>query len=618
MVRVVKHPVIYAFLIFLIINIVIFTVKFETAYNFDNNRSNKMDSEIMMSMLKSSLKDQNISKSKITELFNHLQVDGWIVKFDENKTISYIFSNKNVKLPLNEIEINKMFFENGFYKEKFLLNNRVDILHFDEISNNLFVGYKFNASVEDNEFVVKDFMSWFFANMIITFIFSFILMLALIYKFKKDKKKRIEKQNYIESVNNENKKLSRLLNIDHITNLPNRSVLENEIKTMENPKVFVIEIDDYINTLSYYGNEIFNKVLIIFSDLLRDFSRQRNMEAYKISDSQFAVCGDSDLFFEDYECIAKDMIDSFKRRSIEVDKNDDERICVEVRCTIGFCIEKKDTLNKALVALNEASIAHNDFLCYFENINNKYKYKSKIENSSLIQNAILNNKVVPYYQPIFDKDKNIVKYETLVRIKSGNGGIILPGIFLKDSKDIKRYNEIEKILIEKSLIALKENPDVTISINLSIVDMTDGDVSIFLMDMLRKLQISDRLIFEILEDENITDSQRVDNFLDKARKMGVRIAIDDFGSGYSNFSYILKLKPDYLKIDGSIIKNIDKDEDSYTIAGAIVAFAKKLGIKTIAEFVHSKEVFDICVALGVDEFQGFYLSDPKDGFIKNI
>ncbi|MFW5619627.1 MAG: hypothetical protein ACOCMY_07155, partial [Campylobacter hyointestinalis] len=103
MVRVVKHPVIYAFLIFLIINIVIFIVKFETAYNFDNNRSNKMDSEIMMSMLKSSLKDHNISKSKITELFNQLQVDGWIVKFDENKTISYIFSNKNVKLPLNEI-----------------------------------------------------------------------------------------------------------------------------------------------------------------------------------------------------------------------------------------------------------------------------------------------------------------------------------------------------------------------------------------------------------------------------------------------------------------------------------------------------------------------------------
>ncbi|RAZ50750.1 hypothetical protein CHL9004_00335 [Campylobacter hyointestinalis subsp. lawsonii] len=616
MVRVVKHPVIYAFLIFLIINIVIFIVKFETAYNFDNNRSNKMDSEIMMSMLKSSLKDQNISKSKITELFNHLQVDGWIIKFDENKTISYIFSNKNVKLPLNEIETNKMFFENGFYKEKFLLNNRVDILHFDEISNNLFVGYKFNASVEDNEFVVKDFVSWFFANMAITFIFSFILMLALIYKFKKDKKKWIEKQNYIESVHNENKKLSRLLNSDHITNLPNRLALENEIKTMENPKIFVIEIDDYINTLSYYGNEIFNKVLIIFSDLLRDFSEQRNMKAYKISDSQFAVCGDSDLFFEDYERIAKDMIDSFKICSIEVDK--DERICVEVRCTIGFCIEKEDTLNKALIALNEASILRKNLLCYFDNINNKHKYKSKIENYSLIQNAILNNKVVSYYQPIFDKDKNIVKYETLVRIKSDNGGIILPGNFLKDSKDIKCYNEIEKILIEKSLIDLKENPDVTISINLSMADMANDDVSLFLMDMIRKLQISDRLIFEILEDENITDFQRVNSFLDKARKMGVRIAIDDFGSGYSNFSYILKLKPDYIKIDGSIIKNIDKDKDSYAMAGAIVDFAKKLGIKTIAEFVHSKEVFDICVALGVDEFQGFYLSDPKDSFIKNI
>ena len=94
--------------------------------------------------------------------------------------------------------------------------------------------------------------------------------------------------------------------------------------------------------------------------------------------------------------------------------------------------------------------------------------------------------------------------------------------------------------------------------------------------------------------------------------MGAKIAIDDFGSGYSNFSYILKLKPDYIKIDGSIIKNIDTNEDSRVITGAIIAFAKKLDITVIAEFVRSKEVYDTCVELGVDEFQGFYLGEPSD------
>jgi diguanylate cyclase/phosphodiesterase len=93
--------------------------------------------------------------------------------------------------------------------------------------------------------------------------------------------------------------------------------------------------------------------------------------------------------------------------------------------------------------------------------------------------------------------------------------------------------------------------------------------------------------------------------------MGAMIAIDDFGSGYSNFSYIIKIKPDYVKIDGSIIKDIDINKDSYAIASAIVAFAKDLGIKTIAEYVHSKEIFNVCKEIGIDEFQGFYLGLPS-------
>ena len=234
----------------------------------------------------------------------------------------------------------------------------------------------------------------------------------------------------------------------------------------------------------------------------------------------------------------------------------------------------------------------------------------------MIRNAIVNDKIVPFYQPIFNKEKQIVKHEALIRIQNSNE-IISPSVFLEVSKRIKRYTDIEKMLIEKSFKLIAGIPNAVISVNLSGRDMTDGDVSVFIIEKLNKYKVAGRVIFEILEDENVENIERIGIFIERVRRMGVKIAIDDFGSGYSNFSYILKLKPDYIKIDGSIIKNIDTSEDSRAIAGAIIAFAKKLDITVIAEFVRSKEVFNTCVELGVDEFQGFYLGEPRDSLYED-
>ena len=142
--------------------------------------------------------------------------------------------------------------------------------------------------------------------------------------------------------------------------------------------------------------------------------------------------------------------------------------------------------------------------------------------------------------------------------------------------------------------------------------MTDGDVSALLINLLNKYKIADRIVFEIVEDEDVRNVQRVSTFIERVKKMGAKIAIDDFGSGYSNFSYIQKIKPDYIKLDGSIIKDIDVNKDSFVIARAIVAFARDLGIKTIAEYVHSKEILQICKDIGVDEFQGYYIGVPSE------
>jgi EAL domain-containing protein (putative c-di-GMP-specific phosphodiesterase class I) len=100
------------------------------------------------------------------------------------------------------------------------------------------------------------------------------------------------------------------------------------------------------------------------------------------------------------------------------------------------------------------------------------------------------------------------------------------------------------------------------------------------------------------------------HFINEVKALGCKIAIDDFGSGYSNFEHIIKMNVDYLKIDASLIKNIAIDDNSYKVTQTIVDFAKKLNLKTIAEYVENEEIFKITKSMGVDFSQGYYFSPP--------
>ena len=237
-----------------------------------------------------------------------------------------------------------------------------------------------------------------------------------------------------------------------------------------------------------------------------------------------------------------------------------------------------------------------------------------------IKKALKNDKVIPFYQAIFDVDKNIVKYETLMRIEDINekGEVVYlsPYFFLDISVKTKQYLQLSNQIISKALKDLRKT-DKQISINLSFKDILDSEFIVFLDESLKKITNEDksRVVFEILESDYISDYTLLEEFISKYRKQGIKIAIDDFGTGYSNFAHILKIRPNYIKIDGSLIKNIYSDKNSYEMVKSIIDFSKALNIRVIAEFVHSQEVFDSLVELGVDELQGFYLAEPKPDFL---
>lgn len=438
----------------------------------------------------------------------------------------------------------------------------------------------------------------------IYFVFRKTIYQALSYQQElyKDREK-------IEAISKEllqaNERLEYQLYIDTLTKLGNRKALERDIVLMDEPKLILLDIDSFKDINEYYGSAAGDFILNEITTMLNTFVHDTAISVYRSGADEFALLENAPLDVERYEEMALDLVEMLKGRVIELPNSSS----IEINLAIGFSLESDDIYEKASMALAEAKKREIDYLCYFRKIERTSLFSEQIKWSQFIKEALANDTVIPFYQPIFNTKNEIVKYECLVRILNDKEEAIPPGLFLAISKKVKKYSDIEKILIDKSLKEIA-GTDVKISLNLLARDMSDSNVSNYVIEKLREYNVSKQVIFEILEDESIENLDRVQSFIDRVKRMGCKIAIDDFGTGYSNFSYLLKLKPDYIKIDGSLIKHLDTDEKSIAIVSAIITFAQKLGIKTIAEYVHNEHVHSICLDLGVDEFQGFHLAAP--------
>lgn len=165
-------------------------------------------------------------------------------------------------------------------------------------------------------------------------------------------------------------------------------------------------------------------------------------------------------------------------------------------------------------------------------------------------------------------------------------------------------------MLKKSFETFKDKTQ-EFSVNLTIADILNLSIKNYIFELLELYGIGERVVFEIVESESIENFAEIAAFIASVKSFGAKIAIDDFGTGYSNFEYLLRLKADYIKIDGSMIRNIDSDGDAQIVVSTIVDFAKKMGVKTIAEFVENESIYNKVKELGIDYSQGYYFSEPK-------
>jgi PAS domain S-box-containing protein/diguanylate cyclase (GGDEF)-like protein len=403
---------------------------------------------------------------------------------------------------------------------------------------------------------------------------------------------------------------------DLLTGLDNRNQLLADLKVAVKPILFYLNIDNFSGFNDFYGSNIGDSVLINLSNTLSKLKNIEEFKLYRLQSDQFILLFQEDqLSKRNFYSFFFELFENIEKRISAINLKDQNRISISVTGGVATYYAHDNYQNLILyanIARKKAQEAQKKFLLFEHNMRKSEDYAQNIEWIKKIKEAIEEDRITTYYQCIIDnKTGKIAKYETLVRMLDYDGQPLSTLTFLEIAQKAKLYPQVTKIVIEKALKTFENLNDIEFSINLTIEDILSEDITSFIYNKLKDYSNSKNIIFEITESEEVNDYKIINNFIEEVKKYGVKIAIDDFGSGYANFEHIININADFIKIDGSLIKNINQDENAAIITEAIISFSKKLGRKTIAEYIHNKEVYEMVKALGADYSQGYYFGEPS-------
>ncbi|WP_457643488.1 EAL domain-containing protein [Persephonella sp.] len=407
----------------------------------------------------------------------------------------------------------------------------------------------------------------------------------------------------------ESRKLFTRFYTDPITHLPNRNKFSIDLEKAKTASVALFNIDRFREINDVFGYDFGDYVLKTVGNFIKKEAKAFNpkLKVYRISGDEFLLADfENRTSRSSFKSLVEKIVDRINTMIIK-DKNN----AVNINISAGIAIKETNPLRKADIALAQAkNNSEKPVVVYDGSKSTIDEYKENIIWVEKIRKALQEDRIVLYYQPVVNnKTGKIVRYEALVRLIDEDGKVYTPYYFLPVARQYKLYAEISREVVKKAVRTIKEK-GVHLSINLSLSDILNIEMKNYILKTLRETGLGDKITLEILEDESIEGSQDVIEFISAVKMYGVQIAIDDFGRGYSNFSYLTQLHVDNIKIDGSLIKDINKDRTKRAVVEAIVTFAKEIGLKTTAEFVENEDILQIVKELGIDCSQGYYIGKP--------
>ncbi len=227
-----------------------------------------------------------------------------------------------------------------------------------------------------------------------------------------------------------------------------------------------------------------------------------------------------------------------------------------------------------------------------------------------IREIIEAKRVVPYFQGIYDNRRNcFFAYEALMRLQDDRGKMLFPGEFMELSKKYNLYLELSRQMVLKTL-ELFSNREEVVTMNISALDVMDEEFQAVLFEKLASIEKTNHFIFELVETERFENHDELRFFIRKLKQYGIKIAVDDFGAGYSNFIEIGNLPIDFIKINGSLTKLLGTDSSYDQILDSISYMGHKKDVELIAEYVETAAMQKRLISSGVHYSQGYLFSKP--------
>ena len=432
-----------------------------------------------------------------------------------------------------------------------------------------------------------------------------LLMLPLGFRLSKEPDKLLQQ-------------LHKKIYTDETTGLPNETSLESNLKRFPSSSLIIVSIDNFDNFQYLYGDSVIDDVLNQLTGFLLRKNKQNQMALFYLGMGNFALTF-SKLNKKELEKSLSSFHQLIEEQTFLVEKD----IQLSLSITLGLGNEMgqqnkpSQTLTEAMISLSNARklcypylLSDTSFL-----VDNEKTLHERMQILELIRNAVLEDKVVVHFQPIMNaSSKQISKYEALVRISSNAEDLLYPNQFLSLAKTTKYYTQITQLMIRKVISTLKQfDANTCISINLSMLDIIHKEVIEYLVYQAKLNNVVDCITIEMIESDDFGDFKSAYECLKELHDIGFKVAIDDFGSGYSNFQNLIKLKSctNYLKIDGSIVRNIATDPTAEQLFKTIIDFANSLNFKTIAEFIHDEATLNIATKYGVNYLQGYHIGKPE-------
>ena len=428
----------------------------------------------------------------------------------------------------------------------------------------------------------------------------------LLYERKRIGRFMLNEKKMSEKIKGYEEKIDIDKNIHELTRLPSKYALQTALSGIKQSLLYInIDHFDFINSI--YGMGKANTLLKECAKRLGMFL-PKNAELFHITADEFVILIDEPAQGQD-TLLSKQIQAFFKEAPLEF---------AEYSHYVVFSIgidrgEGKKLFINAKSASKEAKYFGGDqSVIYSPQSEYMQEQRENLYWIGVLKQAFEDDKIFTYYQPIINNNNPDIKhYEVLCRLKDDKNRIINANKFIHSAKLIGLITQLTRIVVDKTFKTFKDN-EYNFSINISMHDLREEYLIDFLDYKCKKYNISpSRVHLEILEDIVVSTYTQIDEQILKLKEMGYHVIIDDFATDNSAYNRMFDLSAEFIKIDGSFIKGIDKNRTNLIIVQSMVQFAKKSGIKTIAEHIETPREYEIVKKLGIDYSQGYLLGKPS-------